>query len=71
MGESIWTWITRICAVGTLVYLMAVVGFDKTPTWAFILLIGLFFGPDAIKGNISLLGAGTRKNGNGNGNGKP
>jgi len=52
MGDKIWTWVTRACAVVTLVYLMAFVGFDKTPTWAFILLIGLFFGPDAIKGNL-------------------
>lgn len=72
MGDSIWVWITRACAVGTLIYLMAVPGFDKTPTWAFILLIGLFFGPDAINGNISFLGlgSGTKRNGNGNGNGK-
>lgn len=69
MEELIWTWITRICAVGTLVYLMVSVGFDRTPTWAFILLIGLFFGPDALKGNISILGAGASKR-NGNGNGK-
>lgn len=67
MGDSIWTWTTRACAVGTLVYLMAKVGFEKTPTWAFILLIGLFFGPDALKGNINILGGGVRKNGNGNG----
>jgi hypothetical protein len=62
-GETFWTWTTRVCAVGTLVYLMAAVGFEKTPTWAFILLIGLFFGPDALKGQINILGA--KKNGNG------
>lgn len=52
MGDKIWTWVTRVCAVGTLGYLMVFVGLDKTPTWAFILLIGLFFGPDALKGNL-------------------
>ena len=68
MGDSIWTWTTRICAVGTLAYLMLGVGFDKAPTWAFILTVGLFFGPDALKGNISILGVGApKKNGNGNG----
>lgn len=56
-GETIWTWITRICAVVTLGYLMTVVGFEKTPTWAFILLIGLFFGPEAMKGQINILGS--------------
>lgn len=52
MEDKIWTWVCRVCAVGTLVYLIAIVGFDKTPSWAFILLIGLFFGPDALKGGI-------------------
>ena len=61
-GDVLWTWITRACAVATLGYLIAVVGFERTPTWAFILLIGLFFGPDALKGQINLLGS--KKNGN-------
>lgn len=55
-GDAIWTWTTRICAVTVLVYLMVYVGFEKTPTWAFILLIGLFFGPEALKGQINILG---------------
>lgn len=42
----------RICAVAVLAYLMVDVGFENTPTWAFILLIGLFFGGDAIRGYI-------------------
>lgn len=69
-GENIWAWACRACAVGTLVYLIGWVGFDKTPTWGFILLIGLFFGPDAIKGNISFIGSESRRNGNGNGKSK-
>lgn len=52
MGDRIWTWTCRVSAVVTLVYLIGFLGFDKTPSWAFILLIGLFFGPDALKGNL-------------------
>jgi hypothetical protein len=60
-GEMFWTWTTRACAVGTLIYLMVFVGFKDTPTWAFILLIGLFFGPDALKGQINI--PGVKRNG--------
>jgi hypothetical protein len=50
--EKIWTWITRLCAVIVLIYLMIFVGFKETPTWAFILDVGLFFGPEALKGEL-------------------
>lgn len=52
MEEKIWTWSCRICAVVGFLYLLLVLGFDKTSSWAFILLIGLFFGPDALKGEL-------------------
>jgi hypothetical protein len=54
MEEKIWTWTCRVCAVVMFANLMFFVGFDRTPTWAFILLIGLFFGPDALRGDLQL-----------------
>lgn len=52
MGDLIWTWACRACAVLGFIYLLLVLGFDKTPSWAFILLIGLFFGPEALRGGL-------------------
>lgn len=51
MWELVWTWTTRICAVVGFGFLLATTGF-QAPWGAYILLIGLFFGPDVIKGQI-------------------
>jgi hypothetical protein len=45
--EAAWVWVTRACAVVGFVYLLATVGFTA-PWGAYILLIGLFFGPDVL-----------------------
>jgi hypothetical protein len=55
MWEGIWTWITRGCALVGFGFLLAGPGFNA-PWAAYILLIGLFFGPDVIKGQISIKG---------------
>lgn len=39
-------------------YLLATIGFDA-PWGAFILLLGLFFGPEAVKGQLAI----NKKNG--------
>lgn len=62
--EEIAAWICRICAVGTLIYGMATVGLEGIPTFGYILITGLFFGPEALKGQ---LGINRRVNGNGGG----
>jgi hypothetical protein len=54
LGELVWTWTLRIAAVALLLYLMIVPGFERAPSWAFILDIGLFFGPEAIRGQIKI-----------------
>jgi hypothetical protein len=45
--EAAWVWVTRACAVVGFGYLLATVGFNA-PWGAYILLIGLFFGPDVL-----------------------
>lgn len=52
-AEEAWTWLCRGLAVVGFVYLLATVGFDA-PWGAFILLLGLFFGPEAVKGQIQV-----------------
>lgn len=52
-GEEAWTWLCRGLAVVGFVYLLATVGFNA-PWGAFLLLIGLFFGPEVVKGQIQV-----------------
>lgn len=52
-GETFWTWTTRLCAVVGFGFLLTGPGFEA-PWGAYILLIGLFFGPDVIKGQIPI-----------------
>lgn len=40
--------------MAVLVYLLVTVGIDKLPWGAYLLLLGLFFGPEAIKGQIQI-----------------
>lgn len=51
--EQAWTWLCRGLAVVGFVYLLATVGFNA-PMGAFLLLLGLFFGPEVVKGNLPL-----------------
>lgn len=52
-AEEAWTWLTRSLAVIGFVFLLATTGFDA-PWGAFLLLLGLFFGPEVIKGQIQI-----------------
>lgn len=52
-GEHVWKWATRACAVGGFIVLVASDGLDA-PTWYYLLLTSLFFGPDVIAGKIKL-----------------
>lgn len=57
IGELIWKWIMRLCAVAGFVGLPIVGGVDAlmdAPTWYYLLLLGLFFGPEALTGQIGL-----------------
>jgi len=52
-AEEWWTWLTRGLAVVGFVYLLATVGF-RAPMGAYLLLLGLFFGPEVIRGQIQI-----------------
>lgn len=52
-AEQAWTWLCRGLAVVGFVYLLATVGFEA-PWGAFLLLLGLFFGPEVVKGQIQV-----------------
>lgn len=52
-------WLCRGLAVVGFVYLLATVGFNA-PWGAFILLLGLFFGPEVVKGQIQINRNGSR-----------
>lgn len=47
------------------VYLIATYGFGEAPWGAYLLLLGLFFGPEVVRGQITI----NRGNGSSNGNG--
>lgn len=52
-AEEGWHWLCRGLAVVGFIYLLATVGFDA-PWGAFMLLLGLFFGPEALQGRIQI-----------------
>lgn len=52
-AEEAWTWLCRGLAVVGFVYLLATVGF-RAPMGAYLLLLGLFFGPEVIRGQIQI-----------------
>jgi hypothetical protein len=52
-AEDAWTWMCRGLAVIGFFYLLATVGFDA-PWGAYLLLLGLFFGPEVVKGQIQI-----------------
>jgi fatty acid desaturase len=52
-AEEAWTWLTRFLAVVGFVYLLATVGF-RAPMGAYLLLLALFFGPEVIRGQLSI-----------------
>jgi hypothetical protein len=51
MWEAAWVWITRALAVIGFWWLLVTTGFNA-PWGAYILLIGLFFGPDVLKSQL-------------------
>lgn len=52
-GEAAWTWLCRGLAVLGFLRLLQTVGFDA-PMGAYLLLLGLFFGPEVIRGQIQI-----------------
>jgi hypothetical protein len=46
-AEAAWVWITRLCAIAGFGVLLVSRGLNA-PWGAYILLIGLFFGPDVL-----------------------
>jgi len=52
-GEQAWTWLCRGLAVVGFGFLLATTGYNA-PWGAFILLLGLFFGPEVVKGQIQI-----------------
>ena len=52
-AEEAWTRVCRLLAVIGFGFLLATVGF-KAPLGAYLLLLGLFFGPEAIRGQLSI-----------------
>jgi hypothetical protein len=53
-AEEAWTWLCRGLAVVSLGYILLTLGFDATPWGAYMLLLGLFFGPEVVKGQIQI-----------------
>jgi hypothetical protein len=49
--DTAWQWIMRICAVGGFAALIVRHGLDA-PLVFYVLLIGLFFGPELIAGQV-------------------
>lgn len=52
-AEEAWTWLCRVLAVVGFVYLLATTGF-RAPMGAYLLLLGLFFGPEVIRGQLTI-----------------
>lgn len=52
-GEEAWVWVCRLLAVVGFVFLLATTGF-RAPMGAYLLLLGLFFGPEAIRGQLNI-----------------
>jgi hypothetical protein len=52
-AEEAWTWVCRVLAVVGFVFLLATVGF-AAPMGAYLLLLGLFFGPEVIRGQLTI-----------------
>lgn len=52
-AELAWRWICRGIAIVVLGFLLATSGLDA-PWGAYVLLVGLFFGPDAIRGQLQI-----------------
>lgn len=52
-AEEAWTWVCRALAVVGFCFLLATTGF-KAPMGAYLLLLGLFFGPEVIRGQLSI-----------------
>lgn len=58
--ETAFKWWCRGLASVGFIYLLATVGFEA-PWGAFLLLLGLFFGPEVVRGQLQI----NRRNGNG------
>jgi hypothetical protein len=52
-AEEAWTWLCRALAVVGFGFLLATTGF-QAPMGAYLLLLGLFFGPEVIRGQLSI-----------------
>lgn len=52
-AEEAWTWLCRLCALIGFGFLLAGPGFEA-PMGAYLLLLGLFFGPEVIRGQLSI-----------------
>jgi hypothetical protein len=52
-AEEAWTWLCRALAVVGFIFLLATTGF-KAPMGAYLLLLGLFFGPEVIRGQLTI-----------------
>jgi hypothetical protein len=52
-ADQAWRWLCRGLAVVGFGYLLATVGFNA-PWGAFLLLLGLFFGPEVISGQLQI-----------------
>lgn len=52
-AEEAWVWICRLCAVVGFGVLLVGPGF-RVPMGAYFLLLGLFFGPEVIRGQLSI-----------------
>lgn len=52
-AEEAWTWLCRLCAVIGFGFLLGTTGF-RAPMGAYLLLLGLFFGPEVIRGQLSI-----------------
>lgn len=53
MAEEAWTWLCRALAVIGFGFLLATIGF-QAPMGAYLLLLGLFFGPEVIRGQLNI-----------------
>lgn len=52
-AEEAWTWLCRGLAVIGFGFLLATTGF-QAPMGAYLLLLGLFFGPEVIRGQLQI-----------------
>jgi hypothetical protein len=52
-AEEAWTWLCRGLAVVGFGFLLATTGF-RAPMGAYLLLLGLFFGPEVIRGQLTI-----------------